>query len=133
MNSSDGKNSYTGKVVRINGRVDQTTQTVTVFVEVAAPDLKEGMYMEAALEARDIENAIKISRKLLVDQSEIFIVRDSILDLIEVNPVHFSDKDVVLQGVPDNMVILSKSVPGAYAGMLVKVNSEIADTSNKDN
>ena len=124
LNTVDNESTYTGKVVRINGRIDQATQTVTVFVEVAASDLKEGMYLEAALEARDVENAIKISRKLLVDQSEIFVVKDSVLDLMEVKPIHFSDKEVIIQGVPNNTVILSRSVPGAYAGMLVKVNSE---------
>ena len=124
LNTVDNESTYTGKVVRINGRIDQATQTVTVFVEVAASDLKEGMYLEAALEARDVENAIKISRKLLIDQSEIFVVKDSVLDLMEVKPIHFSDKEVIIQGVPNNTVILSRSVPGAYAGMLVKVNSE---------
>jgi len=124
LNTLDKQTNYTGTVSRINGRIDQATQTVTVFVEVSAKDLKEGMYLEAQLEAKKIPEAIKISRKLLVDQSEIFILRDSILDVIEVNPIYFSPKEVVVKGVPDNTVILSKSIPGAYAGMLVKVNEE---------
>ncbi|RDK89131.1 efflux RND transporter periplasmic adaptor subunit [Marinirhabdus gelatinilytica] len=116
--------TYTGTVSRINGRIDPATQTIKVFVEVKGEDLKEGMYLEAQLEAREQENAIKISRKLLVDESEIFVVRDSILDLIPVEPVYFSPKEVVVQGVPNGTQILSRSIPGAYAGMLVKVNKE---------
>lgn len=115
---------YTGTVSRVNGRIDPDTQTIKVFVEVEGKDLKEGMYLEAQLEAREQANAIKISRKLLVDESEIYIVRDSILDLMQVKPVYFSPKEVVLQGVPDGTTILSKSIPGAYAGMLVKVNKD---------
>ncbi len=124
LNTLDKQANYTGTVSRINGRIDQATQTVTVFVQVSGKDLKEGMYLEAQLEAKEIPEAIKISRKLLVDQSEIFVLRDSILDVIEVNPVYFSPKEVVVKGVPDNTVILAKSVPGAYAGMLVRVNEE---------
>jgi membrane fusion protein (multidrug efflux system) len=116
--------TYIGVVSRINGRVDPDTQTIKVFVEVKGDNLKEGMYLEAQLEAREQTNVIKISRKLLVDESKIFIVRDSILELIPVEPVYFSPKEVVVQGVPDGTRILSKSIPGAYVGMLVKVNQD---------
>ncbi|HIB49482.1 MAG TPA: HlyD family efflux transporter periplasmic adaptor subunit [Flavobacteriaceae bacterium] len=121
--------TYTGTVSRVNGRIDPATQTIQVFVEVKGEDLKEGMYLEAQLEAREQPNAIKISRKLLVDESEIYIVRDSVLDIIPVQPVHFSPKEVVVQGVPDGTKILSKSIPGAYAGMLVKVNESSTPSS----
>jgi multidrug efflux pump subunit AcrA (membrane-fusion protein) len=123
LNVPNNQTNYVGSVTRINGRVDQATQTVTVFVEVSDNTLKEGMYLEAQLEAKNVENAIKIPRKLLVDQSEIFVVRDSILDLIKVRPIYFSPDDVVVKDIPDHTVILARSVPGAYAGMLVKVNS----------
>lgn len=124
LSAPQGTKTYTGTVSRINGRIDPETQSIQVFVQVASEDLKEGMYLEALLEAREQANAIKISRKLLVDESEIFIVRDSILDLMQVRPVYFTPNDVVVQGVPDGTKIISKPVPGAYAGMLVKVNEE---------
>ncbi|MHA7056325.1 efflux RND transporter periplasmic adaptor subunit [Aquimarina sp. M1] len=113
--------TYTGIVTRINGRVDQATQTITTFIEVKDASLKEGMYLEANLNARKAENAIEVDRSLLQDGNKVFIVRDSVLDMIDVQPVYFSDKKVVLKGVPDGDVILSKPVPGAYAGMLVKI------------
>ena len=124
LKTLEGNETYVGHVTRINGKLDQGTQTVKVFVEVEGDNLKEGMYLEAKLEAKDIQNAIKISRKLLVNNSEIFIVRDSILDLIEVNPVYFSPNDVVIKDVPEDTQILSKPLPGAYAGMLVKVGKD---------
>jgi len=124
LKSIDTDKTYTGKVVRVNGRIDQATQTIKVFVEVKDENLKEGMYLEAQLEAREEPNAIKLPRKLLVDERKLFILKDSVLDVIDVEPIYFSDKDVVVKGVPDGTVLLSKSVPGAYAGMLVKVGDE---------
>ncbi|WP_416444523.1 efflux RND transporter periplasmic adaptor subunit [Leeuwenhoekiella sp. A16] len=126
----NGTHSYTGTVSRINGRVNQATQTIKVFVEVTGDNLKEGMYLEAQLEAKEESDAIKIPRKLLVDNSQIFIVRDSILDLVDVDPVYFSDKDVVLKGIPDGTRILSRNVPGAYAGMQVKVYREESSSNS---
>ncbi len=100
-------------------------------MEVKGDDLKEGMYLEAQLDACEQENAIKISRKLLMDESKIFIVKDSILDVIDVEPVYFSPNDVVVQGVPGGTLILSKSISRAYAGMLVKVNQNNTSTNNE--
>lgn len=129
LNTLEGDKVYTGTVSRINGRIDQASQTIKVFVEVKGEDLKEGMFLEAKLKAKEEPEAIEISRKLLVDESQLFVVRDSILDLIEVVPVHFSSKTVVVKGVPDGTILLSKTTPGAYAGMLVKVFKEGSETS----
>jgi len=130
LSTNDSDSEYIGKVTRINGKIDQATQTIKVFVEVKGSDLKEGMYLEANLQTKNATEAIEISRKLLLDESQIFIVKDSILDVIDVDPVHFSSKTVVVKGVPNGTRILSKSVPGAYAGMLVKIYQERANESS---
>ncbi|MGI9546395.1 MAG: efflux RND transporter periplasmic adaptor subunit [Flavobacteriaceae bacterium] len=123
----DNTKIYRGTVSRINGKVDQASQTITAFIEVTDEDLKEGMYLEASLNAKQEEGAIEINRGLLLENDQIFVVRDSVLDLIEVNPVYFSDKKVVIKDVPDGITIISRPVVGAYAGMLVKVYQEKED------
>lgn len=112
---------FTGKVIRVNGRVDQASQTITAFIEVKGENLKEGQYLEANLNARNENDAIEIDRSLLLEDDKIFVVRDSILDVIDVHPIYFTDKKVVLRDVPDGETIVSKPVSGGYAGMLVKV------------
>ncbi|MHA7843632.1 MAG: efflux RND transporter periplasmic adaptor subunit [Winogradskyella sp.] len=112
--------TYQGTVARVNGSIDATTQTITAFVDVEHKDLKEGMYLEASLDAEKVEDAIEIDRNLLLDSQEIYVVKDSLLDVIPVKPAHFSDRTVVLKDVPNGTVILRKPVPGAYAGMQVK-------------
>ena len=121
LNNLDGTETFTGIVSRVNGSIDATTQTITVFIEVKSELLKEGMYLEARLDAKQEENAIEINRNLLLDTNQIFVVRDGVLDVVDVNPVHFSDTKVVLKDVPNGTIILSRPVPGAYAGMLVKI------------
>lgn len=120
LSTLDKLKSYTGVVSRVNGSIDAATQTITAFIEVKHPDLKEGMYLEANLEAKTEPNAIEIPRSLLLESNEIFVIRDSILDLIPVKPVHFSETKVVLKDVANGTIILKRQVPGAYAGMLVK-------------
>lgn len=121
LSTLDQSKAYTGKVSRINGRVDQATQTIKAYIEVSDATLREGMYLEAYLDARKEDNAIEIDRNLLMEGDRIFVVKDSVLDVINVKPVYFSDKRVVLKDVPNGVTIMSKPLIGAYTGMAVKV------------
>ncbi|NER11680.1 Multidrug efflux pump subunit AcrA (membrane-fusion protein) [Muriicola jejuensis] len=127
LENLEGTQQFRGKVARINAAVNQESQTVSVFIDVKDERVKEGMYLEAQIEGRSEENAFEISRKLLNDQKELFVVKDSILDVLEVTPVYFSDKTAILKGVEEGTVILSRPVPGAYAGMVVRA---YRDTTN---
>lgn len=113
--------NYKGKISRVNASINTATQTITAFVEVKDKKLKEGMFLQANIEAKQIENAIEIERSLLQNNNQIFIVNDNKLDVIDVEPVFYSDKKVVIQGVPNGTKILNKNIPGAYKGMLVEV------------
>lgn len=124
LSTLDKEKEYQGKVVRVNGNIDQASQTINAYIEVKDPSLREGVYLEANLNARQEENAISVSRSLLQPNDQLFVVRDSILDIVDVTPVYYSDKEVVLRDVPNGAVIVSKPVPGAYAGMLVKIYQE---------
>ena len=124
LTNLDDNSTYKGKVTRINGSIDQLTQTVNAYIEVEDGNLREGMYLEADLDAKKEENAIEVDRGLLLEGNKIFVVRDSVLDVIDVEPVYFSDKRVVLKKVPDGVTIVSKPISGAYTGMSVKIYGE---------
>jgi len=116
---------YTGKVVRVNGSVDQVSQTIKAFIDVKHPDLKEGMFLEANLVAKSIPEAIEISRKLLVDNAAVYTVKnDSILTLTTINPVYFGAENVVIKGLENNNKIITQPLPGAFDGMVVKTNKK---------
>jgi RND family efflux transporter MFP subunit len=132
MRNISNTKSYQGKVTRINAKVDQASQTIITVIEVSDPYLKEGMYLTANLQAQKIENAIEINRSLLQNGNQLFTVIEGKLVLTDVIPVHFSDKTVVLKGVEDGTVIIAKSVPGAYEGMVVKTEEQAKADQAKD-
>jgi multidrug efflux pump subunit AcrA (membrane-fusion protein) len=117
-------NSWIGKVIRINGKVDASTQTVNAFIEVKGDDLKEGQYLEVLLQAKEEPNAYEIPRNLLIDNSKLYIVKDSILSLVDVELIFEHKNSVVIKGLEQGSQLLSKPVPGAHNGMLVKIYSE---------
>ena len=124
LTTLEGDKEYLGKVSRVNGNINQASQTINAYIEVSDKDLREGVYLEAVLKVKDETNAISIPRGLLQPNSQLFTVNDSLLEVIDVNPVYFSEKEVIVKGIPDGTTIVSKPVPGAYAGMLIKVYKE---------
>lgn len=114
-------NSWTGKVTRVNSKVDAASQMIAVFIQVNGQGLREGMYLEAEVKAKEEQNTYEIDRKLLVNNQQIFAVNDTTLKLINVNPIYYKESSVVIRGLEDGEIILSKVVPGAYAGMRVKI------------
>jgi len=123
--------SWSGKVSRINGRIDQSTQTVQVFIEVSGKDLREGMYLEANVPAKEEMNAIEISRKLLVENKSVYIVKGNILDLVDITPIYFNEKTVVVKGLENGTQLVSKPIAGGYSGMLIKVFTETNTTKSE--
>jgi len=113
--------TWPGRIARINGKVDQASQTVKVFIQVSGKDLKEGMYLEAELEAKQVQNTYEIDRQLLQSENKVFVVKNDLLEMVTVIPVYFKESTVVVQGLASGIQILAKPVPSAYQGMRVKI------------
>ncbi|WP_372756371.1 efflux RND transporter periplasmic adaptor subunit [Mariniflexile sp.] len=120
LNNLNKTESYEGSISRVNGSIDKTTQTITVYIDVKDPNLKEGLYLEANIMGETVKDAIEIDRNLLLEDQQVFVIKNGMLDTMPVTPVYFSDTKVILKGLPNGVVLLKKPVPGAYAGMLVK-------------
>lgn len=120
LNNIERTNTWKGKVTRLNSLVDPNTQTIQAFIRVNGKGLREGMYLEATLTAKQEDNTFEISRKLIVENKKLFVLENGILTLKEVEPVHFTEKTAVVRGLPDGTEILERMLPGAYDGMAVK-------------
>ena len=112
--------TYQGKISRVNGSIDQTTQTITAYIDVKDPNLKEGIYLEANITGNTVLDAIEIDRNLLLEDQQVFVINDGLLATLSVTPIYFSETKVILKGLPNGTILLKKPVPGAYAGMMVK-------------
>lgn len=112
--------TYQGTVSRLNSLIDPNTQTLQTFIRVTGDDLREGMYLEADLTAKEEENTYEVDRKLITDNDKLYYLKDSTLMLKTVEPVYYKENTVVVRGLPDGMPLLKNTVPGAYEGMKVK-------------
>jgi len=86
LHNVEKTNTWTGKVSRVNGIVDPSSQTFKVFIEVRGKDLKEGMYLEADVPAQAQENSFEVNRKLLVENNKLFTIQGD-----QLHPVHLTE------------------------------------------
>ena len=132
MYSEDIAGEWTGEIRRIGNQIDAGSQTVEVFVGVSGKELREGMYMRGEAAARVLEDVVEIDRNLLIDEREVYVVRDDSLLSLQPVMVRKSNRSTVLvSGLSDGTELVTGTVAGAFEGMRVKIDNstvEAADT-----
>lgn len=135
LSSEDIDGKWNGKIKRISDQIDANTQTVNVYIGVSGKGLREGMYLRGEADAKTIVNAVEINRGLLVDQQDVYVVKnDTLLQLVPINVRKFNRETVIVSGLPDGTRLLTSNVAGAYDGMRVKLagkedNQKAADAA----
>ena len=76
LNNLENTETFSGVVSRVNGSIDPTTQTITAFIEVKDDKLREGMYLEANLNAKEETDAI-FNQKSITFSNSHFLLKTS--------------------------------------------------------
>lgn len=113
--------TWNGTIARLNGVVDQTTQTIQVFIQVSGNQLREGLFLQAELEVKSLPSTYEVDRKLLFNQDQLFVVRDTVLEAITIKPLFYNESSVVVEGIVDGEQLLAAPIPGAHEGMRVQI------------
>jgi len=120
LRSIDTNQKYTGVVSRINAKVNSQTQAVEVYIRVKDPALKEGMFMEAAIDALAFEDVFAVERGLLNGSEQLYVVENNKLVLRKVTPIHFTETLAIIRGLNDGEELIAQPLIGAYTGMEIK-------------
>lgn len=120
FNSESGA-EMKGRLVRVNPQVEPLSQTVTVYVQLSGKGLKEGTFFSALLPLKPAEAAMRIDRKLLLNNEFVFTVEEGQLKKRYVIPVHFDKEEVVIKGLSDGELILNRPLPSGRENMSVQI------------
>ena len=93
--------TWTGQLIRSDGFVESTTRSVSVvalFGEDGKSAPPVGMFVDATLAGRSLENVIVLPRLALAEPGKVLVVTgDSRLEFREVDVVRTSEKEVVIR------------------------------------
>ena len=120
---SDGfQNEIKGKVKRINRKVDESTQTVKLFIEFKNSDLFEGKFVEVKIPLGVIVDSQLINRSLLINDSYVYVANENDkISKIIVNPVFYNKENVIVTGLQNGTRLITSNVSDIYEGMKIKV------------
>lgn len=120
LGSSDIQGDWLGTITRISNNLDPATQTVKVFVKVKGKGLKEGMFLSGSIHISDIPDAESIPRNILMNNNEVFLIKDSLLKKTVIDVVRVAADSAIVKGLPNGAILLNESIPGAFEGMKVQ-------------
>jgi len=117
LTSNDTKGEFTGKIVRINKSIDQSTQTFKAFIQTTDQRLKDGMFLTAGINVNGLQDIAVIPRSVLVGRDQVYIIADSKLKLKSVEIIENENDSVLVRGLAGGTKILGETIPSAYDGM----------------
>lgn len=120
VTSSESDGAWNGKVVRIGSSIDPSTQTVTAYLHLSGKGLKNGMYMKASLQGKEIKNIYKIPRRAVLNNTHVNVIKDSRLDKTEVELVAVSGDFAYIRGMEEGTEIIIEPIVGTPVGAKVE-------------
>ncbi len=113
-----------GKIVRISDFVLESTQSVSVFINIYPQNrikLLEGMYLNAVFSGKPISDVMEIPRNAVFDDNKVFIVSKGKLQKKEIK-VHKSDeKTLIFSGLKEGEQIVVEPLIKASSGMSAEI------------
>ena len=119
ITSQDFSGHLTGTIDRINKKIEQTSQTVKVFITLSDSRLKDGMYLTAHIKTRELKNVFDVPPSLLIDEKKLYVLKDSIVTVSEIKVLGFENGKAIVQGLTDGAILVGENVSGIYDGMVI--------------
>lgn len=112
--------SFAGKVSRINGKIDPSSQTVKVFIQTSDSRLRDGMYLTARIQSSKTISAMRLPARWLVGADQLYVKSDSALVLTKIEIVRNEGESVIIKGLKDGTQILAQEL--ASSARVIKLN-----------
>lgn len=115
-----------GKVIRKAAFLDETTQSVKVFVNVVNGQnnpLLRGEYLSATFDGHLIEGGFKINRNAIFNFDEVFVVENNRLKKARINLLKVNNTTAIINGLPEGKMVVNEPLVGVQENTLVRIIS----------
>ncbi|MEM9836201.1 MAG: efflux RND transporter periplasmic adaptor subunit [Bacteroidota bacterium] len=107
---------YEGKVNRFSSVLDQRTQTVTVFVRLSGPQLREGLYLQGELPGEVYPEVMALPKEALTRDGNVHLILDSMVVLQAVEPVLIEADKVYVRGLSNGDRVITEATQKPIVG-----------------
>ncbi len=124
LTSTELTGQWTGQIKRVGSAIDIRTQTVPVFVEIDnehSDEMREGLFLNALISGQIVENAYRVPRRAIYDESTVYLVVNGKLANRHVDIVRrVADDVIVVGGLNNGDTLVIDMMQGVVAGMPAK-------------
>ncbi|MFA9389766.1 MAG: efflux RND transporter periplasmic adaptor subunit [Prolixibacteraceae bacterium] len=127
----EGNTSWMGKIIRISGYVDESTQSRLVYVGI---DQKKnlplpGQYLTATFHGKMLSQVMEIPRNAVFNFNEIYTIVDGRLKKRPIEIIKKNEETLIFSGLEEGIVVVVQPLIGVSDGSKV---SRLADAPKKD-
>ena len=121
LHSDELNQTWIGMVNRVSKQIDQTTQSIPIYISVSGKGLRDGMYLKGKLGGSAIRNVSVLPKALIVNQNEVFVYQDSTLKTKAIDIVNYLESEVYVKGLEASDQVITSSLTNLFVGQKVKL------------
>lgn len=109
--------TWNGIVNRFGATIDPGTQAIPVFIRVSGEGLREGMFLEATLEADSYNQVVALPLAAMNRNNQVHLIQDSTVKLQDVEPVHYEKNIVWVTGLKGGEQVIVEEIIQPIVGI----------------
>ena len=122
LGDEQSQNIWYGRVVRIGGQIDPSTQSVNVFAKIDnASGLLDGSYVKATISGSVLKEVFAISRKALLTDKKILLVVEDKLKYFSPDIIFMDNDMVYIKGLNEGAFVVDEPILNGIEGMSVEI------------
>lgn len=125
VTTDDASRQWTGTVVRKTGFIDEDSQSIGVFVQLASSrdnPLYLGLYLKAVFPGIRVQNAMQIPRNAVFNTNEVFIVKEGRLAKHEISIHKVDENTLIFSGIAEGANVVVEPLVNAAENMKVQMS-----------
>lgn len=121
MTTDNSISSWNGRITRIGEVVNQTTQSIDVYVtiEPGGDPIYDGIYLQAQIPGLQVKNAMVIPRNAIFNGNEVFVLEDTVLKVKEINIHKLNPDNAIFSGLVEGADMIVEPLINAHNNMRV--------------
>lgn len=125
--------TWSGRVVRTEGRIDPMSRMVNIVIEVekpfelsnSRPPLVPGMFVEVGIKGKMLDNVVRIRRDAVHNRNEVWVHEGDVLRIKQVEIARQGKEySYVSSGIEDGSVVVTSPLDAVMDGMKIRIEIE---------
>ena len=121
IKSTELNKEWNGKVSRISNTIDQSTQSIPVYVSVTGKGLKDGVFVKGEISGGSLSDVAVLSRSLIVDENNVFVLEEDRAVKKQIEIITRTDDEVIVKGLSPEDKVITTGVNNIFEGQNVKL------------